>query len=81
MPRYHSGRFSVRNLTVPAGWSNAQAAGQELPAVSCKRAALLDIPADACERWCEAITQGFTSAARFRNRCKLSCASVYIAST
>ncbi len=39
--------------------------GRELPTVSCNHAALLDIPADAYERWRGAITKGFENAARF----------------
>ena len=39
--------------------------GKELPAVSCNRAALLDIPAKAYTRWCDAITTGFENAAQF----------------
>ena len=53
----------------------AEAAGKtdkELPAVSCKHAALLDIPAEAYVSWREAITKGFENAARFLNgRCGL----------
>ena len=39
--------------------------GKELPAVSCNHAALLAIPAEAYAKWCDAITKGFESAARF----------------
>ena len=39
--------------------------GKELPAVSCNHAALLDIPAEAYVRWCNAVTKGFKNAARF----------------
>ena len=44
---------------------SAEAAGQELPAVSCNRSALLGIPVEAYERWCEAVTKGFENTARF----------------
>lgn len=39
--------------------------GKDLPAISCKHAALLDIQAEAYVQWCEAITTGFENAARF----------------
>ena len=45
---------------------------KELPAISCKHAALLDIPAEAYVRWRDAITKGFENAARFlTGRCGL----------
>ncbi|MDE2822661.1 MAG: DUF262 domain-containing protein [Chloroflexota bacterium] len=43
----------------------AKATGQEPPVVSCNHAAVLNIPVEAYERWCEAITAGFKNAARF----------------
>lgn len=46
----------------------AKAAGksdQELPQVSCKHAALLDIPASGYVEWCDEITVGFERAAKF----------------
>ena len=46
----------------------AEAAGQKPPDVSCNHAAVLDIPVKAYERWCEATTVGFKSAARFLHR-------------
>ena len=46
----------------------AEAAGQEPPVVSCNHAAVLNIPVEAYERWCEAITAGFKNAARFLHR-------------
>lgn len=39
--------------------------GKDLPAVSCTHAALLDIPAAAYVRWCDVVSKGFESAARF----------------
>lgn len=39
--------------------------GKELPSVSCTHAALLDIPAEAYAKWCDAVSKGFESAARF----------------
>lgn len=44
---------------------SAEAAGQELPAVSCNRSALLGTPVEAYEQWCEAVTKGFENTARF----------------
>ena len=46
----------------------AEAAGQEPPVVSCNHSALLNMPVEAYEQWSEAITAGFTSAARFLHR-------------
>ena len=43
----------------------AETAGKELPAVSCNHAALLDIPVNAYTQWCDAISAGYESAARF----------------
>ena len=46
----------------------AEATGKtdkELPAISCKHAALLDIPAEAYVEWRDLITKGFENAARF----------------
>ena len=43
----------------------AEAAGREPPDVSCNHAAVLNIPVEAYERWCGAITVGFKNAARF----------------
>ena len=43
-------------------------AGREPPDVSCNHAAVLNIPVDAYERWCEAISVGFKNAARFLHR-------------
>ena len=42
-----------------------EAPGQEPPDVSCNHAAVLNIPVEAYERWCEPITRGFKNAARF----------------
>ena len=39
--------------------------GKDLPAVSCTHAALLDVPAAAYVKWCDAVSKGFEGAARF----------------
>ena len=43
----------------------AEAAGRELPAISCNRAALLELPAEAYEQWRDGVTEGFAKAAKF----------------
>ena len=52
--------YSRRREAVAAGKS-----GKELPAVSCKYAALLDLPVEAYKQWRVAVKNGFRKAAEF----------------